>query len=171
MLAENLYYSGRNDFVDDEGREQISLFSGLDEKQLDKLYALMTRLNVDHGDQIFAQGQLPCNIYIVHYGLVNLQVDCGEDSTSVINYASGDCFGETAVLGAQPQMGRAISVGNTQLLVLSQSVLMALLEYDAPLFAVLMINVTREISRQMHGMVNAKRDDSECFFGKSNYVL
>lgn len=171
MLAENLYYLDCDNFVANEAREQVSLFEGLEDKQLNKLNVLMTTLSVDHGDEIFAQGQLPCNIYIVQYGLVSLQVDCDGNSASVISYAPGDCFGETAMLGAQPQMGRAVSVGNTQLLVLSKPVLTTLLEHDPALFAALMMNITRELSRQMHAMVNAKKDDNEPFFGRSNYIL
>lgn len=163
MLAQNFsereFSSAESDFIKDSIEEcfdrsledKASLLGGLNRQQLRSLFGVMKKDQFQRGDIIFAQGQLPCNIYIVVSGEVQLSVLTASESCVAQKYSVGDCFGESAVIGIQPQIGEARAKSDVSALVLSRQGLLSLMESDAELFAILMMNVAREASRRLHG--------------------
>lgn len=131
-------------------REKISVLGGLNDKQIAKLYPFFSKHSLTAGEVIFGQGQLPTNVYIVLHGKVEMEIKCEDGSVKKVFYKEGDCFGETAVIGIQPQIGRAQARTQVELLVLSRSNLLDIVNQDTELFAMLMMNLAREVSRRLH---------------------
>lgn len=150
MLAEKVENATTHPIAFDQVREKISLFGGLSDRQLDLLLPYLKFLTFSAGDCVFKQGQLPSSVYIVMRGNVCLNVRRDDGSMCSIDYVEGDCFGETSVIGIQPQLGSAIAKEDTEVAVLSRSCLLDVVKYDPAMFASLMMNVAREVSRRFH---------------------
>ncbi|MFT5083356.1 MAG: CRP/FNR family cyclic AMP-dependent transcriptional regulator [Lentisphaeria bacterium] len=130
--------------------EKVSLFGGLSQSQIETLVGSMSLVSFDRGDTIYSQGQLPCNIYILLSGKVELNIYRKDGNVGQITYNSGDCFGETALIGIQPQVGETTALDDTWTLQLSRTSLLELTQYHGDVFALLMMNVAREVSRRLH---------------------
>jgi CRP-like cAMP-binding protein len=77
----------------------------------------------------------------------------GDDAWSRINVRDGEkgqCFGETSVIGIQPHAATAISVKDTELIVLSRKALLSLFKINLELFSILILNIAREACRRLH---------------------
>ncbi len=138
-------------------REKISLFGGLSDRQQNLIFPYLNFASFSRGDCVFKQGQLPGNIYIVLSGEVQLQVSRQDESCVSVSYLPGDCFGETSVIGIQPQLGSAHVAKDTQVIVLSRACLMEVSAYDPEMFGILMMNLAREISRRFHSSLMAEQ--------------
>ncbi|MCP4261644.1 MAG: cyclic nucleotide-binding domain-containing protein [Planctomycetes bacterium] len=129
---------------------KISIFAGLSEKQLYTLFQLLEKGQYKAGENIFNEGQKPSHIYIVQSGRVKLVVDAKETPLELIVFEEGQCFGETAVIGIQTHAATAISVEDTELIVLSRKALLSLFKTDLELFSILILNIAREACRRLH---------------------
>ena len=140
---------------------KVSLLGALNEKQVMSLLSYMERESFAAGEKIFCQDDLPSSIYIVSSGRVHLTVTTADQGVSSLDYLPGDCFGETAVIGIQPQLGDATALGPVETLVLSKASLMELLEDDVDLFGILMMNIARDVSRRYHHSMSAPHQNVE----------
>jgi len=129
---------------------EISIFAGLSNKQLYKLFRLLEKTSYKKGEKIFEQGSQPSHIYIIQSGSVKLVINEKSDLLELIVFDEGQCFGETSVIGIQPHAATAIAVEDTELIVLSRSALLSLLKTDLELFSILILNIAREACRRLH---------------------
>lgn len=128
--------------------ERISLFGALDDKQLNQLCAYLHVEQHKAGDTIFSQGEPPSSIYILLDGRVDCVFDHEDLHTLQASLTYGDVFGESAFIGIQPQSGTAKVTAAATLLVLDRDALMALHDKDLELFALLIMNMARELGRK-----------------------
>ncbi|MFL0805026.1 MAG: cyclic nucleotide-binding domain-containing protein [Agarilytica sp.] len=161
MLAENLMDVSSHPLAFEQVREKISLFGGLSDKQLDLLLPYLKCSSYVKGDYIFKQGQLPSCVFILLKGVVSLQIRTEDDGARRIRYIAGDCFGETSVIGIQPQLGSAHIEEDAELMVLSRACLLDIVKYDQDMFGVLMMNIAREVSRRFHSCLLSAEDATE----------
>jgi CRP/FNR family cyclic AMP-dependent transcriptional regulator len=129
---------------------KITIFAGLSQKQLYTLSRLLEKARYKAGENIFDEGQHPSHIYIVKSGSVKLVVDAKQTPLELIVFEEGQCFGETSVIGIQPHSATAISVKDTELIVLSRNALLSLFKTDLELFSILILNIAREACRRLH---------------------
>ena len=130
--------------------DQISIFGGLSEIQLYKIFKLLQRVHYAEQELIFHQGDQPTYIYVVISGRVRLVFDVEEHPLSKGEFGPGACFGETSVIGIQSHSASTLAVEPTELMVLSKQALMSLFEEDKELFGMLILNIAREASRRLH---------------------
>jgi CRP-like cAMP-binding protein len=129
---------------------EISIFAGLSEKQLYTLFRFLKKTDYKKGEKVFEQGDQPSNIYIIQSGSVKLVINEKSDPLELIVFGEGQCFGETSVIGIQPHAATAISVEDTELIVLSRNTLLSLMKTDLNLFSILILNIAREACRRLH---------------------
>ncbi len=128
---------------------QISIFAGLDELQLDRLFNELEEVFYDQGDVIFEQGSEPSHIYIIRQGQVKLIAGDENTDLELIEFEPGDCFGETSVIGIMPHAASAVAKGDTELLILSRKALLNFYKTDLNLFTLLIMNIAREACRRL----------------------
>lgn len=129
----------------------ISLFGALSDRQQAIVLGVMTIRNCRAGEHIFSAGDQPSDIFVLINGRVDLVTE--EGGVHRIQHAvrQGEMFGETAVIGIQNQICTAIaSNDDAQLLVLSSEGLDQIQREDTGLFAILMMNIARDVSRKLH---------------------
>lgn len=129
---------------------KISIFAGLSEKQLYTLFRLLGKARYKAGENIFNEGEKPSHIYIVQSGSVKLVINAKQTPLELIVFEEGQCFGETSVIGIQPHAATAISIEDTELIVLSRNALLSLFKIDLELFSILILNIAREACRRLH---------------------
>lgn len=128
---------------------EISIFAGLSDTQLYKLFKLLQKTHYKAGEKIFKEGEKPGHIYIVQFGSVKLVVNADDTPLELIVFKEGQCFGETSVIGIQPHAATAICVEDTELIVLSRNTLLSLYKSDLELFSTLILNIAREACRRL----------------------
>ncbi len=154
MLAEKVDNIVSHPIAFEQVRDKISLFGGLSDRQLDLMLPYLKFASFSKGHYVFKQGQLPSSVFIVLSGEVNLQVRRDDGSYATMSYSAGDCFGETSLIGIQPQLGSALVVADTEVVVLSRSCLLDVVAYDQEMFGILMMNIAREVSRRFHSCLS-----------------
>ena len=129
---------------------KISIFAGLSDSQLYTLFRLLNKVTFKANETVFEQRDQPNHIYIVKRGKVKLVIWEDETPLELIEFSEGHCFGEASVIGIQPHKGTAIAVTDTELIVLSRKALMSMYDSDKELFAILILNIAREVCRRLH---------------------
>jgi len=130
--------------------DRISIFGGLDESQLFKIFQRLKRVHYADGEEIFHEGDAASYIYIVQTGKVRLVFDNGVQLIPKAELEAGACFGETSVIGIQPHSASAVAVGRCDLLVLSGETLNEFYDIDLNLFSMLILNIARESCRRLY---------------------
>lgn len=135
----------------EETISSISLFGALDSDQIQTLLRLMQVRRCRSGEHIFSSGDLPSDIFILLNGRVDLVVNQAGVHRIQDSFSFGDTFGETAIIGIQPQIGTAIAFADdVKLLVLSREALIDIQQENIEIFAILMMNIARTVSRKLH---------------------
>lgn len=129
---------------------KIAIFAGLSEAQLFKLFRLLQCVHYKTNEAVFEQGDKPSHIYIVKSGKVKLVVKEKQETLELIVFEQGHCFGEASVIGIQPHKGSAISITETELIVLSRNALLSIYDTDKEMFCMLILNIAREVCRRLH---------------------
>jgi CRP-like cAMP-binding protein len=128
---------------------KTSVWGGLTEKQQEKIYKRLEIGTFKKGEVIFRKGDQPTNIYIVKSGKVDLLASDEDVTIQKETVMAGGSFGVAALMSMQPHMATAIAVEDSEVMVLSRQALLGLRNEDIELFALLMMNVAREIARRL----------------------
>ena len=135
----------------------ISVFGALAGVQLEQLWHYLEVRRYGPGQQVFRQSELPSGIYVVLSGKIDFILD--NDGLLQIEscYEAGETFGESAYLGIQPHIGSAQvrSTGPAEVLVLTRASLIDMQQQDQDLFALLIMNLAREVSRKYQAKLGA----------------
>lgn len=129
---------------------KISIFGALNNKQLQGVLKLLTKTLYSANEYIFKEGSDPSHIYIIESGKVKMVLGVDKTPLEIFQFESGQCFGETSVIGIQPHSASAIAVTNTELIVLSRKALFSIFESDKKLFGILILNIAREACRRLY---------------------
>src|SRR4051794_15728159 len=92
--------------VNPERVRRISLFAGLDDADLAAVAALADELEVDAGAVLTAEGDFGHAFFAIEEGIAD--VCCGDERVSGL--ASGDVFGEIALLSAGRRTASVVAV-------------------------------------------------------------
>ncbi|MCE9614399.1 MAG: cyclic nucleotide-binding domain-containing protein [Lentisphaerae bacterium] len=129
---------------------KISILGGLSEADLAVLFQRMETAVYEAGERIFLQGDSPTHIYIVRSGRVRIVVDIDTTPLELVEYVTGQCFGETSAIGIQPHSATAVAIERTAILALSARALHELYHADVRVFGLLILNIAREACRRLH---------------------
>ncbi len=128
----------------------ISLFGGLDEKQLHTVCTMLKGAHYQTDEAIFKQGDEPTHLYIVRSGDVRIVVNVDTEPHEIADFCQGACFGEMALIGIHPHSASAIAMSDTEILALSSDALHSIYSVDKELFGKLILNVARDACRRLH---------------------
>jgi CRP-like cAMP-binding protein len=134
---------------------KIAIFGGLNERQLGEIFRLLKTVFYNEGEYVCKQGEAPSHIYIIKTGAVKIVYDLEGVSLELAFFQTGDCFGETSVIGIQPHSSNAIAVKPSELIVLERQALLNIFETDKELFGMLILNIARETSRRLYKLDEA----------------
>lgn len=128
---------------------KISIFGGLDSKQLYTIFRILQRVDYKEGEYVFRQGEPPTHIYIILEGRVRMVEEIEGNNYQLFEFGQGNCIGEDSIIGIHPHTLSAIATGNVRLAVIPKKYLLDLYEKDKAIFSLLILNIAREISRRL----------------------
>lgn len=129
--------------------DKISIFGGLTRSQLKVVFKELKKTSIKNGEVIFEQGKSPDNIYIIQSGCVKIVEELSKNSVELITFDTGDCFGETELIGIFPYIASAVASEDTNLIVFPRKALRVLYKEHLPIFSIIILNIARESCRRL----------------------
>ncbi len=129
---------------------QLRIFGGVTERQWAELFRHLEMWKVPAGEVIFQKGDEPLHIHIVKSGKIDLQIREEEVVIHKHELHVGECFGEASLMSMHKHTATAVAAVDSEIIVLSRRALITLNKEDVKLFALLMMNLARELARRLY---------------------
>lgn len=134
--------------------QAVPIFGGLTTDTLDFLLARGVRVQVAQGEHFFRQDEPGDALYVLERGrvaIVRSAADGGRTRRFLLReLGPGDCFGEMSLLAVLPRSASVRAVTPCQAIRIRNHDLFALYEHDVGQFAMLVMNLGREVSRRLY---------------------
>ncbi len=128
----------------------IGLFGALPDPALDHLAEHLQVIDLDPGTYVFREGDQGNCMYVVLQGDIEvLKKSKGGTDTRVAVLGPGDWFGEMAVIDVQARSATVLSASPSRLIQLSAPDLDRLYRFDVKSYALIVLNIAREMSRRL----------------------
>lgn len=136
--------------VEAEQLRNIGLFGALPTETLEHLAETLTRVVPDTGEVVFREGDDARDMFVVLSGEMEVlkKSKRGIDARVAL-LGPGDWFGEMGVLDVQPRSATVRAVAPSRLLRVTSSDLDALYRHDVKSYALITLNLARELSRRL----------------------
>jgi CRP/FNR family cyclic AMP-dependent transcriptional regulator len=128
---------------------KISFLGGVSDDHRQKIFRLMEVGHFKKGEFVTRRGEEPSHIYIIKSGLINLLITDNEVAVTKREFVVGNCFGEAAMLSMNNNTASFVAAEDSELIVLPRRALNQLRREDGDLFAILILNLARELARKL----------------------
>jgi CRP/FNR family transcriptional regulator, cyclic AMP receptor protein len=129
--------------------QQMPIFGGIDDEALQFLLEPVESVNVLSGE-FFCHERDPADcMYVLESGRVAVLKEWDGRELLLRYLGAGDCFGEMALLDLFPRSASVRAEGECRAIALSPAHLYRLYEHDPKPFAMIQMNVAREMSRRL----------------------
>jgi CRP/FNR family cyclic AMP-dependent transcriptional regulator len=132
-----------------EALEQMAIFGGITEETLRFLLEGARVIEVGAGDYYFHEGETANGLYVLLDGRLAVRKRWGEHEMVLRELGRGECFGEMALLDLRPRSASLQAMEDSAAIELSAANLHRLFEHDAKQFAMIQMNIARELSRRL----------------------
>ncbi len=130
-------------------QDRVPILGALRHEALAFLLRHTSTLRVAAGDVIFLEGSVGECLYIIEEGRVEIsQVQDGGSRVLAV-FGPGDCFGEMALIDCQPRSATATALEPARLCTVTGNTLFELYRFDVEQFAVMQMNISREVIRRL----------------------
>jgi CRP-like cAMP-binding protein len=129
-----------------------SLFGGVTEEAFEQIRPLVRTQHFAPGDVVMHEGAVNDRIYLIVRGSVEIvkgRHDQPELLRRITTMAEGETFGEMELIDIQPCAATVRALEDTTALSLSNHDLYAISKQDMKTYALLVMNLAREISRRL----------------------
>ena len=120
------------------------------EAQLATIFRRLELWILRPGEVVFEKGDEPRYVYIVKSGRLDLHLTEHSMIVHKHDLEAGECCGEASLMSMHKHTATAIAAVDSEVMVLSRNALIGLKHEDLPLFALLMMNLARELARRLH---------------------
>ena len=150
--------------ADEIALPDTTAFAALRRETLDFLVGRARQIHARAGDVFLREGEPGGNLYVVLRGRVEVYLEesaAESEPTPRVPLAElgpGDCLGETSLLGILPRTASVVALTDCEVAVLRGKDLFDLSELDAREFALLVMNLAREVSRRLWRMNERLRE-------------
>jgi CRP-like cAMP-binding protein len=103
----------------------------------------------DQGAYFFRQGDTADTMYVLERGSVSVRKCWDSIEMTMVTLGPGDCFGEMALLNLSTRSASVRAETDCEALELSLAALFELFEHDAEQFALMQMNIGREVARRL----------------------
>ena len=131
------------------GLARIAIFGGLAPATIELLQSRADGVEIPAGELFFAEGDLGSCLFVVESGRVAIERSRDGISLRLAELGPGDCFGEMALVAITPRCADARALDDCRALRLPNTALLDLAGEDLEQFALLQMNLGREIARRL----------------------
>lgn len=145
--------------ADWEVLRQVPIFAGMSDEALARIREAARTFQVEKGDELIREGSLAMGLYVVREGQLEIAKrgrNGNEYCLAVLK--PGDCVGEMSLIDIQPRSATVRALERGSLFVLDQSSIAHLYGTDLETYAMLVMNIAREISRRLRSADQALVD-------------
>jgi CRP-like cAMP-binding protein len=129
---------------------QVGLFGAVNDEALEFLTAKLAVLQPSPGDIVFHEGDAARDMFVVMNGEMEvLKKSHHGIEARVALLGPGDWFGEMSILDVQPRSATVRVLAPSRVLRIAASDLDSLYRHDVKAYAIIVLNVARELSRRL----------------------
>ena len=128
---------------------KMAIFGGISPGSLETLLAQAEMVTVSSGDYFFREGDPGGVLFVLRHGSAVVQRQWNGNIVTLGQLAEGDCFGEMALVDFQPRSASVKATDDCEALSLSLNALRSLYRDDVEQYAMIMMNMGREVSRRL----------------------
>lgn len=132
-----------------EWLQRAPVFGALREDTLHFLLAQSRRVAIAAGGWFFREGEQASAMYVLEQGQVAVLKEWRGEAVELRRLGPGDCFGEMALMDLYPRSASVRALADSSAIELGPSDLLRLFERDAEQFALIQMNLGRELSRRL----------------------
>ena len=129
--------------------QRVPVFGALREDSLEFLLGQAREREVPAGEWFFREGEPADGMYVLQRGPVAVLKGWRGEAIELRRLEAGDCFGEMALLDLYPRSASVRAVADCSAIVLGPEMLLGLFERDPEQFALIQMNIGREICRRL----------------------
>jgi CRP-like cAMP-binding protein len=129
--------------------QSMPLFGGMSARGLDALVANANRVEVAAGCCFFRESEPAQSMFVLERGRVSVRKQWNGREVTLRELARGDCFGEMALIDYAPRSATIHALEPSVAIEITADALLKLYEIDLEQFAIIQMNIAREISRRL----------------------
>ena len=129
--------------------QQMPIFGAIGDEALRFLLAPAASVEVRAGDCFFREGEMARAMYVLESGRVAVLREWQGVQHLVREFGPGDCFGEMALLDLFPRSATVRAEEDCRAIEIGSDDLLRLFERDPEQFALIQMNIGREMSRRL----------------------
>jgi CRP-like cAMP-binding protein len=137
--------------------QRMPIFGAIGQQSLEFLVGQAGTAQVGAGDSFFREGEVGDTMYVLESGRAEVIRSWQGRELRLHALGPGDCFGEMALLDLSPRSASVRALEPSSAMRISAADLYALFERDAEQFALIQMNLAREMSRRL------RRTDEQLF--------
>ncbi|MBN1586455.1 MAG: cyclic nucleotide-binding domain-containing protein [Candidatus Omnitrophica bacterium] len=135
--------------------QNMAIFGGLRNDSLEWLLEKSQTRSIPQGEFFFKQEDEGGSMFVVLEGTLSIQKSWKGYGQEIKTLSTGDCFGEMSLIDLQPRSASVQAVEDCTVIEITSAILDELRQRDLEEFALIYMNMGREISRRLR--VTSKR--------------
>lgn len=128
---------------------QMPVFGGLSDSTLEFLLDCSTEKQFSVNEFLFLEGDAATSFFVIRSGTVQVEKDWQGSKVPLGQLAAGDCVGEMAIIDLQSRSASVRCESDISTIEISRSALHGLYRHDLEQYAIIMMNMGREVSRRL----------------------
>lgn len=128
---------------------RMPIFGGLKSDSLEVLLQQSGEAVACEGDYFFREGEPGDSVFVLESGTVVIERMWKGEAFVIGRLATGDCFGEMALIDFQPRSASVKAETDCQAIRIPSKSLRSLYKHDLEQYAMIMMNLGREVSRRL----------------------
>ena len=129
--------------------QQMPIFGAIGAETIEFLLASAPVIEVPHGSYFFREGDPGHGMFVLETGSVTVSKSWQSHELLLGHLVRGDCFGEMALLDLFPRSASVRAELGCVAIELTSANLYRLFERDVEQFALIQMNIAREMSRRL----------------------
>ena len=132
-----------------EALQRMPIFGGIRADMLEFLVNAAQMTTVPGGQYFFREDDKAIAMYVVESGEISILKSWNDQQYEIGRLGPGDCFGEMALIDLFPRSASVLAVQDCTAITLSTESVYRLYEKDLEQFALIQMNIGRELSRRL----------------------
>jgi CRP-like cAMP-binding protein len=132
-----------------ERLQNMPIFGAIREDALQFLLEQAREVVVRAGDYFFRENDEATSMFVLEHGRAVVLKGWQGHDTELHRLGAGDCFGEMALMDLFPRSASVFAVEDCRAIELAAADLLRLFERDAEQFALIQMNIGREVCRRL----------------------
>lgn len=132
-----------------ESLQGMPIFGGIRGEMLGLLLNTAETISISDGQFFFHEGDKADSMFVLEAGAVSVLKSWNGRQYHIGELGAGDCFGEMALLDLFPRSASVLATSDCTAIALSSDGIYHLYEKDLEQFALIQMNIAREISRRL----------------------